>query len=79
MQLDGVLKRHLLSNLSSVNAIMDLPITEKELNFIIESVKNKNIELYNKLWSYRFNKNVNKNVEINKNVCWYCNSLQTKD
>lgn len=37
---------------------MELPITEKELNFIIELVKYKNTELYNKLWTYRFNKNM---------------------
>jgi hypothetical protein len=40
---------------------MELPITEKELNFIIELVKHKNTELYNKLWTYRFNKNKDKN------------------
>jgi hypothetical protein len=34
---------------------MELPITEKELDIIIELVKNKNSQLYNKLWSYRFN------------------------
>ena len=32
---------------------MDLPITEKELEFILEKVKH-NTELYNKLWSYWF-------------------------
>jgi hypothetical protein len=34
---------------------MELPITERELDTIIELVKNKNSQLYNKLWSYRFN------------------------
>jgi hypothetical protein len=34
---------------------MELPITEKELEFIMELVKCKNIQLYNKLWSYKFN------------------------
>jgi hypothetical protein len=33
---------------------MDLPITEKELDIIIELTKTKNLQLYNKLWSYRF-------------------------
>ena len=32
---------------------MNLPITEKELNFILEKIKH-NKELYNKLWSYWF-------------------------
>jgi hypothetical protein len=34
---------------------MELPITEKELSIIIELVKNKDSQLYNKLWSYRIN------------------------
>jgi hypothetical protein len=34
---------------------MELPITEKELDIIIELTKTKNLQLYNKLWSYRFN------------------------
>jgi hypothetical protein len=34
---------------------MELPITEKELEYIIELVKNKNNQLYGKLWSYKFN------------------------
>jgi hypothetical protein len=34
---------------------MELPITEKELDIILELTKNKNTQLYNKLWSYRFN------------------------
>ncbi len=34
---------------------MKLPINEKELEFIIELLKSKNTQLYNKLWSYKFN------------------------
>jgi hypothetical protein len=34
---------------------MNLPITKKELDFIIELIRYKNLELYNKLWTYRFN------------------------
>jgi hypothetical protein len=34
---------------------MELPITEKELEFIVELLKYKNPPLYNKLWSYKFN------------------------
>jgi hypothetical protein len=48
---------------------MDLPISEKELDIIIELIRYKNPALYSKLWSYRFNKNVNKNVEINNYTC----------
>jgi hypothetical protein len=33
---------------------MELPITEKELKLITESVKYKHPELYNKLWAYQF-------------------------
>jgi len=36
---------------------MELPITQNELNFIIDVIKNKNPQLYSKLWSYRFNLN----------------------
>ena len=39
---------------------MELPITEKELDFIIELLKNKNFQLYSKLWTYKFNKNKDK-------------------
>jgi hypothetical protein len=46
-------KQHLI--LSLFDTIMELPITKKELDFIIESVKHKNQELYNKLWTYRLN------------------------
>jgi hypothetical protein len=54
MPLDGILKDkpHLI--LSLFNIIMELPITEKELDIIIELTKTKNSQLYNKLWSYRF-------------------------
>lgn len=34
---------------------MQLPITEKELEYIIEVVRNKNPQLYSKLWSYKIN------------------------
>jgi len=55
MLLGGILKnkQHLI--LSSFDPIMELPITEKELDIILELTKNKNTQLYNKLWSYRFN------------------------
>ena len=33
---------------------MELPITEKELRLIIETVKGKYPKLYNKLWAYQF-------------------------
>ena len=33
---------------------MELPITQKELEYIMEEVKHKNKPLYNKLWSYQF-------------------------
>jgi hypothetical protein len=42
---------------------MNLPITENELDLIIEMLKNKHPALYNKLWSYRINKNKDKNAE----------------
>jgi hypothetical protein len=42
---------------------MELPITEKELDIIIKMVEYKNPNLYNKLWTYRFNKNKDKNAE----------------
>jgi hypothetical protein len=32
---------------------MNLPITEKELEFILEKIKH-NTQLYNKLWSHWF-------------------------
>jgi hypothetical protein len=34
---------------------MELPITQSDLDYIIEMVKNKNPQLYNKLWSHKFN------------------------
>lgn len=34
---------------------MELPITDKELELIMEMIKSRNIQLYNKLWSYKFN------------------------
>ena len=33
---------------------MELPITEKELKLIIESLNDKHPKLYNKLWAYYF-------------------------
>jgi hypothetical protein len=33
---------------------MNLPITEKELELIIEMLKSKHPQIYNKLWSYQF-------------------------
>ena len=38
---------------------MKLPITEKELETIITSLKDKQYSLYSKLWSYKIN-NLNK-------------------
>lgn len=38
---------------------MEIPITEKEYKFIIESVK-YNKELYNKLWAHWFQLKYNK-------------------
>jgi hypothetical protein len=35
---------------------MELPITEKEFEIIVEALKNREPQLYNKLWSYKFNK-----------------------
>jgi hypothetical protein len=55
MLLVGTLKRKQHLILSSFNDIMKLPITEKELDFIMEIVKYKNKNLYDKLWSYKFN------------------------
>ena len=34
---------------------MELPITEDELNIIIETIKFINPQLYSKLWSYKIN------------------------
>jgi hypothetical protein len=34
---------------------MNLPINEKEFEYILEQIKNKNSQLYNKLWAYKFN------------------------
>lgn len=34
---------------------MKLPITEQELQYIIDVMKNKNPQLYSKLWSYKIN------------------------
>ncbi len=34
---------------------MELPITENELDFIIEKLKTSNPQLYAKLWSYKLN------------------------
>ena len=34
---------------------MELPITENELDIIIEKLKTSNPQLYAKLWSYKIN------------------------
>jgi hypothetical protein len=34
---------------------MELPINQKELEYIIDSLKNINPQLYAKLWSYKVN------------------------
>jgi hypothetical protein len=33
---------------------MNLPITENELKLIIEMLKGKHPQIYNKLWAYQF-------------------------
>lgn len=35
---------------------MELPINEKEFKIILELVKSKSPEIYNKLWTYKWNK-----------------------
>jgi hypothetical protein len=35
---------------------MELPINQKELDYIIDTIKNLNPQLYAKLWSYKVNK-----------------------
>jgi hypothetical protein len=35
---------------------MELPITEKEFEIIVEVLKNRYPQLYGKLWSYKLNK-----------------------
>ena len=42
---------------------MELPITEFELELIMGILKNKEPQLYNKLWSYKFNRKNTKNKE----------------
>lgn len=34
---------------------MELPLTDKELDMIISSLKSVNPTLYSKLWAYKFN------------------------
>jgi len=34
---------------------MELPINQKELEYIINAIKNTNPQLYAKLWSYKLN------------------------
>jgi hypothetical protein len=55
MLLDGIRKgkQHLI--LSLFDTIMELPITEEELKIIMEMIKYRHPDLYNKLWTYRFN------------------------
>jgi hypothetical protein len=36
---------------------MELPITEKEFEVIVEILKNREPQLYSKLWTYKINKN----------------------
>jgi hypothetical protein len=35
---------------------MDLPITDKDLDFIMKLVEKQNKQLYDKLWIYKFDK-----------------------
>jgi hypothetical protein len=42
---------------------MELPITDKELFEIMELVKNKNNQLYNKLWTYRMSTKIKEGVK----------------
>lgn len=35
---------------------MEIPITEAEFKFIMETLKTKDNRLYNKLWSYHVNR-----------------------
>lgn len=39
---------------------MELPITEAELNIIMNLLKGKDNKLYNKLWSYQINRKIQK-------------------
>jgi phage-related protein len=47
----GMMRKKLHLILSSLSDIMNLPISEKELKYILERVK-ENRKLYNKLWSF---------------------------
>ena len=60
MLLGGDLKKHPLLILFFVDGMMDLPINIEELEFILKTIKYKNPQLYNKLWSYKFNHLSNK-------------------
>jgi hypothetical protein len=42
---------------------MELPITKKELEYIIEAIKHKNNLLYNKLWAYKFASKYKKDIK----------------
>jgi len=44
--------------------MIELPISEKELNIIINNLKGSHPALYSKLWTYKMN---NLNIEKNKN------------
>jgi hypothetical protein len=55
MQLDGIGKKQSHLILFSVDGMMQIPITEKEFQYIIKELKYKNKFLYDKLWSYKFN------------------------
>jgi len=43
---------------------MELPITYKELEIIISTIKNVDKNLYSKLWSYKFSLNNKKTNEV---------------
>jgi hypothetical protein len=60
MQLDGIRNEQPHLILFSVDDMMQIPITDKEFQDIIEAVKYKNQCLYNKLWCYKFNQSKNK-------------------
>ena len=53
----GLMRSRQRLTVSSFDARMYLPITEKELEIILEAIKYKNPELYNKLWAHKVNNN----------------------
>jgi hypothetical protein len=60
MQLDGIQNEQPHLILFSVDGMIRISITDKELQDIMEAVKYKNQCLYNKLWCYKFNQLKNK-------------------